>query len=330
MSPKNKRRKRKDGGGETYKPPQSEGLRNDFAHRRKRPFYNGRRTRPEVDDTGVAAAGLEAARMGDGLQRAKSMSQNPRVRRIVRAKGLEALDLGRVRRARAVTVGALPVRAPQDNKMLGWARGGPGEKPESGAPPQGKEGQAAETGTVWAIEDSNAEFDDVEPEDGRASTSESGDTDGNDNTCGHTPYPVFDQTVARFLRSSSPSRYSPGPIRTQPAFGLYAVPAMTAVDVLSGDAGRASAATVPATAAVTDEAVLDELAGHFAGYGFRGGERGPDSEATLDRYWAAAPRPPSASSRGGRVCADVCLRRRSLFTFHPSPEARSACRAPPR
>jgi hypothetical protein len=293
LSPKNKRRKRKDGdGAEKYKPPQSAGLRNGFPHRRTRPLYNGRRQRPKVDDASPltpSATAPDPGSVGAGLRRAKSMSRNARVRRIVRAKGLAALDLGGgARRPRAVTIGALPVRRPRGDAAPGGGGGGPGEEPGSGALPPG--GGEDEGGAGPAAPDSDSGCDDASPgPDGR---------DARRTADGRSPMPpAVDSAVARFLRSSSPSRYAPGPIRTQPAFGLYAVPVMTALDVLSGaGGGRANARA----AAKTDEAVMDELVEHFEGYGF-GGERSAEGEATLDRYWTAPPRSASAasSSRGG-------------------------------
>jgi hypothetical protein len=316
MSPKNKRQKRKGSGGETDKSPQSAGFRYGFPHRHTRPLYNGRRPRPKVygadADAGPSASRAppepEGGAVRAGLLRATSMSRNPRVRRIVRAKGLAALDLGGVRRARAVTIGALPARPPREERTRGGE--GAGEKPESGAlPPRekgGEEGRAGLNGAALAIEGSDSEYESAEDGSSSSSSTDAKDARSDDD---RPRASAVDRTVESFLRSSSPSRYTPGPIRTQPAFGLYAVPVMTAFDVLGGGGGvagaRANAAAVRA-AAKTDEAVMDELVGHFEGYGFGG-----EGAATLHQYWSAPPRSASAVSSSPSPPPQVPLHRLS-------------------
>jgi hypothetical protein len=62
-------------------------------------------------------------------------------------------------------------------------------------------------------------------------------------------------------------RYTSGPIRTQPSFGLYTIPMMTALDVLYH------------TEFVPDDEVIDELVGFFRSYGFK------PIRTNLDNYW---------------------------------------------
>jgi hypothetical protein len=65
------------------------------------------------------------------------------------------------------------------------------------------------------------------------------------------------------------SKYVAGRIKVQPSFGLYAIPVMTAMDVLSH------------TEDYTDEQVMDDVVDFFASYGFE-----PVRSGKLDRFWS--------------------------------------------
>jgi hypothetical protein len=70
------------------------------------------------------------------------------------------------------------------------------------------------------------------------------------------------------LPAGQVSTYLPGRIQLEPSFGLYAVPAMTAMDVLCN------------TGSVTDEQVVDEIVEFFDSY-----DGLITVETELDRYW---------------------------------------------
>jgi hypothetical protein len=68
-------------------------------------------------------------------------------------------------------------------------------------------------------------------------------------------------------------RYTSGPIVTDPTFGLYAVPAMTAMDVLCH------------TVAITDEQIVDDIVDFFESYQFA------PIISDLDNYWTKSESP---------------------------------------
>jgi hypothetical protein len=88
------------------------------------------------------------------------------------------------------------------------------------------------------------------------------------------PYPTLElqfQSNSKIVTNDTDlwvrPRYLSGPIVTDPTFGLYAIPAMTAMDVLYH------------TAAITDEQIVDEIVDFYESYDF------PPVISDLDNYW---------------------------------------------
>jgi hypothetical protein len=93
-------------------------------------------------------------------------------------------------------------------------------------------------------------------------------------------YPTLEQEYRRncILVKNDPNlwykpRYTSGPIVTDPTFGLYAVPAMTAMDVLCH------------TVAITDEQIVDDIVDFFESYQFA------PIISDLDNYWTKSESP---------------------------------------
>jgi hypothetical protein len=74
-------------------------------------------------------------------------------------------------------------------------------------------------------------------------------------------------------------RYVSGPIRTEPTFGLYTIPVMTAMDVLCH------------TGVMVDDQVIDEIVSFFESYGFQ------PITSDLDKYWTNAADPVCQTSK---------------------------------